>query len=295
MCIGKAGQHDLCFLRKPHRKARPRGEEANRQEGGGPGGCIFSCALPPCSTGRRAEGRIAAAGARAQRGTGGLILHSPPRHSRNSHQVPLKQECQSAGSVTGPCGAWPLSPRGAFRIVMRYFSQGEQPRGCAHPILLGCPSAPAQGHLVTGVLLVPEEICLPGRFQQALGQSGWQWGPSAEVNSFSSPGQALGKLVPFQHTRGCPEVWALLLHTRQVMSHVLTCGLVCREEGCCRAGHTGVACLVVAIPQSWATVSLLWGKEVAEAWLCSAAGTGRSCLHTRTLPPLQQQSDAICV
>lgn len=50
---------------------------------------------------------------------------------------------------------------------------------------------------------------------------------------FPMPGEALRELVPFQHTSGCSKVWALLLCVRQVTSPVLTCGLVCREEGCC--------------------------------------------------------------
>lgn len=115
---------------------------------------------------------------------------------------------------------------------------------------------------------------------------------------FPMPGQAPGELVPFQHTRGCSEVWALLLRARQVTSHVLTCGLVCREEGCCRAGHTRVACLVVADTQSRATVSLLWGEEVAETGVCSAVGAGRSCLHARTHTLFllcDRQSDAFCI
>lgn len=56
---------------------------------------------------------------------------------------------------------------------------------------------------------------------------------SHELIFFPMPGQALGELVPFQHTRGCSKVWALLLCVRQVTSPVLSCGLVCREEGCC--------------------------------------------------------------
>lgn len=36
---------------------------------------------------------------------------------------------------------WPLSPKGAFKIIMGHFSCREQPGGCAHPILLGFPSS----------------------------------------------------------------------------------------------------------------------------------------------------------
>lgn len=75
-------------------------------------------------------------------------------------------------------------------------------------------------------------------------------------------------------------------------SHVLTCGLLCREEGCWQAGHSRVACLVVAITQTWATMSLLWDKEVAKAWVAFAA----ALVHTHALFLIcGMQSDAFCI
>lgn len=84
------------------------------------------------------------------------------RATKNGHHVPLEQQCQSAGTVTGPRSAWALSPKGAFRTITGHFSCREQPGGCAHPILPGCPSPLAQGHLPTSVLLCQKKSACQG-------------------------------------------------------------------------------------------------------------------------------------
>lgn len=93
------------------------------------------------------------------------------------------------------------------------------------------------------------------------------------------PGQTLVGLVPFHHTRGCSEDWALLLCVRQVTSHSPVVWFAGRRDA---ADLATLLCLVVAVTQSGAIVSLLWSKEVAEAWVCSATGAGLSCSHTRS-------------
>lgn len=115
-------------------------KQTGRKRGGTPGGCIFSCALPPSSVGRRlgrrAQGQMAAAGARAWRAARGSSRVPHLRAAKavtTSHQS--NQRCQSVGSVPGPCSAWPLSPKGTSRIITGHLSCGKQPRGRAHPIL----------------------------------------------------------------------------------------------------------------------------------------------------------------
>lgn len=152
----------------------------------------------------------------------GLTLHTPPRSGKTGDHVPLRQQFQSAGSVMRPRGAGSLSPEGAFRIIMGHFANGQQPGGCARPVLLGCPSHLAQGHLPTGVLLGPEEICLPGAF-------GRRWSRACGERDLQLPQTHFFRRPDSERTRPLPTHQGLLLSVRQVTSHMLTCGLICRE------------------------------------------------------------------
>lgn len=68
------------------------------------------------AAGKEGTGQMAAAGARAQSMTQGLVLHTPPRGGKTGHHVPLQQQCQSEGSIPGPRHPKPLSGslRGIF-------------------------------------------------------------------------------------------------------------------------------------------------------------------------------------
>ena len=240
------------------------------------------------------EGTGANGCSRSQSPESGMGAH--PAHPASGQQnrspcptaatVPVCRQChgvmQYLASVTQRC----------FQDHYKVFLLWKTGRGLCTPHPAGMPISPGT-RAFTHWCFACARGNLPARVLPAgTGAECVAMGTSSchEVIFFPMPGQAPGELIPFQHTRGCSEVWALLLCIRQVTSHVLTCGLVCREKGCCRAGHTEVACLVVAVTQSWATMSLPWGEEAAEGCLRSATGAGHSCSHTRThtLPPLWQ-------
>lgn len=170
----------------------------------------------------------------------GFIPYTLPQGSKTSHHVPLQQRCQSVGSVTGLCSAWPLPPEGALQIVMSY-----EPPDCTCPILLECPSTLAQGPLPAGVLLVPEKSDCQGVFSRHWGSVCGNKGCCQELIFFP---KAPGKLIPFQCTRSgfCSSV----LGSDIPHAH-LRLGL----QG---AGHTRMVSLVVVITQRWAPVSILW-------------------------------------
>lgn len=174
------------------------------------------------AAGKEGTGQMAAAGARAQSVTQGLILHTSPRGGKTGHHVPLQQQCQSGGSIPGPRhpkplsgSLWGISPAEPYPAGM-LLSPGTR---AFTPWCFAC----ARGNLPARALPAGTgaECVAIGTFN------------CHEPIFFPRPGQALGELVPFQHTRSCSKVWALLLCVRQVTSPVLTCGLACREEGCC--------------------------------------------------------------
>lgn len=153
--------------------AERQSQEGRKQTGrkGGRSRCIFSCALPPRSVGRqlgrRAQGQMVAAGARAQRAAQGISLCTYWR-SKTSHHVPLEQRfaslCHShLASVTQRC----------FQDLYGAFFLQRTTWGLCTSHPAGIPIFLAQGHLPPGASLVPEEICLSGHFQQALRQSVW--------------------------------------------------------------------------------------------------------------------------
>lgn len=92
--------------------------------------CIFSYALPPCSTGRqlgrRAQGQMAAAGARAQRAAEGISLCTVLAEQKQSPCPTGAMFCQSVSQTPGLC-----HPK-VFSRSLQSISPAENSLGAVH-------------------------------------------------------------------------------------------------------------------------------------------------------------------
>lgn len=186
----------LCSASLQRRKAAGK-------EGTGTNGCGRSQSLESCT---------------------GLIPRTPPQGSKSGHHVPPEQP------TVPVCGQCPGAMQCLASVTQRHFQDHYRAF-----VLWKTAPGPCTPH-PAGRLSLLAQVSLPVFHSSQRKSSSRHWGRACschELIFFPMLGQALGKLLPFQHIRSCSKVWALLLRARQVTSHVLTCGLLCREEGCC--------------------------------------------------------------